>query len=96
MRYTLATLYRYLTRYRFSFIAYFVVFLISITATNLSPWFYKQLIDNINAGNYQVLFLIFGLLVFVKLLEIITEQISTTLKDAFEFRAVRDARIEIM
>jgi ATP-binding cassette subfamily B protein len=96
MRYTLATLYGYLTRYRFSFIAYFVVFLISITAANLSPWFYKQLVDNINAGTYQALFSIFGFFVFVKLLEIITDQISTTLKDAFEFRAGRDARVEIM
>lgn len=93
---TLATLYRFLFRYKFTFCSYFFVLALSITAANIGPWFYKQIIDNATAGNFATLTSIFILYIAARIFELIAEQIGTTLKDAFEFRAGRDARLTVM
>lgn len=96
MRYTLATLYHYLFRYKTSAFIYFFMLTLSIIAANISPIFYRSIVDNAIQGQYQALLNVFYIFIAARISEIALEQFSQVARDFMDFRAGRDARIDVV
>ena len=92
---TLKKFYRFLWRYQKSFFSFLAVFAVAIILDNLGPYFYKILIDTIEARRFERIFLILGLFVGVKLLANLTEVLSHYLGDRVVIPASIDARVAV-
>lgn len=92
----LRRLHRYEWKYRFSAI-FFIIFLILFSVFEyIQPYFYKLFIDTVENGQTQLLPLILGIFIGSKVLQLIFEFICRTIYDRFNFKAAKDARVEIV
>ncbi len=92
---TLKTFYGFIWRYKKPYIVFTFFLIISAVLENISPYFYKILVDNLAGMDYWFLLKIVFVLVGVKIVANLLNALSEYLGDKVVIPAARDARLKI-
>jgi len=89
---TLRKYYRFLFRYRSAFVIFLVAAVIAGVSSNIIPYLYKLLIDNITTGNYSSLMTIVGIFIGARFAAMIFDNLAYFLSDRAFIAAAQDIK----
>lgn len=87
--------YEFLLKYRKEFILFVVILVISVTLENLSPYFYKLMIEEAPKGNYAFLFKLLLVFTLVRIVGNLGHTLAFYIGDLALIPASRDARMAV-
>ncbi len=87
--------YRFLFRYKANFGLFWVALVLATVLGNLEPYFYKLFVDNISDLNYLFLVKLLVVLVIVKVLANLLDNLTYYFSDKVLIKAAADAKIKV-
>jgi len=89
------TYYSFLWRYKWRCLLFAAVLIIYSISRNIQPYFYKLFLDAIPRANYRHLLSLLYLFVGIRLVRLITDNLTAILGDWLTISAARDARLAV-